>query len=358
MTNQDVNEQNAAPGEPQAGEGISSQDVAALHAPVLKERCVELLAPVLAEPGSVAIDGTLGMGGHTEALLEACPNARVIGIDRDPRALTLASTRLARFGDRFQGVLTTYDQIAKVAREHGNGGRVNAILLDLGVSSLQLDDAERGFAYAHDAVLDMRMGESGPTAADLLATASEGELRRIISVYGEERFASAIAREIVRRRDADPVTRTGQLADLVRQCIPAPARRTGGNPAKRTFQALRIAVNDELRILEDTLPAALESLAVGGRIAVESYHSLEDRLVKQAFARGATSSAPPDLPIVLPEHAPYLRLLTRGAEVADAAELARNPRSASVRLRAAELLRPLPATANRSATHNRPRRKK
>lgn len=328
----------------------AATEAAALHTPVLRDRCVELLAPALAEPGSVAIDGTLGMGGHSEAILEACPNARVIGIDRDPRALELASARLARFGDRFTGVLTTYDAVAKVAAKHGPGGRVQAILLDLGVSSLQLDDAERGFSYAQDAELDMRMGDTGPSAADLLATASESELRRIISVYGEERFAGAIAREIVRRRGTSPVRRTGELADLVRDCIPAPARRTGGNPAKRTFQALRIAVNDELRILERTLPAALSALSVGGRIAVESYHSLEDRMVKQAFAAGAQSSAPPGLPVALPEHAPYLRLLTRGAEVADAAELASNPRSASVRLRAAQLLRPAPNSLSRPAS--------
>jgi len=227
-----------------------------------------------------------------------------------------------------------------VARQCGVGARVDGVLMDLGVSSLQLDEAERGFAYSKDAPLDMRMdATSGPSAADLLATASEGELIRILRTYGEEKFAPRIARLIIRRRDEAPITRTGELVDIIREAIPAPARRTGGNPAKRTFQALRVAVNDELTILERALPKALASLRVGGRLVVESYQSLEDRIVKDVLRRGSSSAAPPGLPIIPDDMAPSLRLLTKGAGRADRAEQDHNPRSASVRLRGAQLIR-------------------
>ncbi|GAA1969705.1 16S rRNA (cytosine(1402)-N(4))-methyltransferase RsmH [Isoptericola halotolerans] len=315
------------------------------HVPVLLQRCVDLLAPALAAPGSVLVDCTLGMGGHTEAVLEQLPGARVVGIDRDPQALELASARLARFGDRFMPVHAVYDDVADVAAEHAGSddGLVQAVLMDLGVSSLQLDEAGRGFAYAQDAPLDMRMDQSrGLTAADVLNTYEERELARILRVYGEERFAPRVARALVRRRDERPWERTAELAEVVRAAIPAAARKTGGNPSKRTFQALRIEVNGELEVLERAVPAAIESLAVGGRIVVESYHSLEDRIVKRAIARGLTSSAPAGLPVEPETHRPYLEALTRGAEEADAAELERNPRSASVRLRAARRLRPTP----------------
>ncbi|WP_448071700.1 16S rRNA (cytosine(1402)-N(4))-methyltransferase RsmH [Georgenia yuyongxinii] len=321
---------------------MSEADAASRHLPVLAERCLDLLAPALEPAGAVLIDATLGMGGHTEAALRRFPALHVVGIDRDPQAIALASTRLAAF-DRFTAVHTTYDHIDDVAARYGDGGRVQGVLMDLGVSSLQLDEAERGFAYAQDAPLDMRMDQStGVSAAELLARADEAELRRILRVYGEEKFAGRIAKAIVARRETIPLTRTGELVDIVRENIPAAARRTGGNPAKRTFQALRIAVNGELEVLERALPRAVEALAVRGRIVVESYHSLEDRAVKTVLARGATSSAPPDLPIEPETHRPYLRLLTRGAEEADAAEQARNPRAKSVRLRAAERLRPTP----------------
>ncbi|WP_402467968.1 16S rRNA (cytosine(1402)-N(4))-methyltransferase RsmH [Isoptericola aurantiacus] len=312
------------------------------HVPVLLQRCVDLLAPALSAPGSVLVDCTLGMGGHTEAVLEQVPTARVLGIDRDTQALELAGRRLARFGDRFTPVHAVYDEIADVVDEHA-GGAVQGVLMDLGVSSLQLDEAERGFAYAQDAPLDMRMDQSqGITAADVLNTYDVGDLIRILREYGEERFAPRVARALVRRREERPWERTGELAELVRASIPAATRRTGGNPAKRTFQALRIEVNGELEVLERAVPAAIEVLAVDGRIVVESYHSLEDRLVKRAIARGTTSSAPPGLPVEPETHRPYLEALTRGAEDADAAELERNPRSASVRLRAARRLRPTP----------------
>lgn len=302
------------------------------HVPVLAERCVDLLAPVL-QDGGLLVDATLGMGGHTERVLHALPAARVVGIDRDPEAIALARARLASFGERFRAVHATYDAIGEIVRREGGA---NAVLMDLGVSSLQLDETGRGFSYSQDAPLDMRMDPTtGPTAAELLARAPEQELRRIIGEFGEERFAGRIAREIVRRRQASPIRTTAELVEIIRTCIPAPARRQGGNPAKRTFQALRIAVNRELEILASALPAAIDALAPGGRIVVLSYHSLEDRIVKREFTRRATSSAPPGLP-ELPEHRPTLRLLTRGAEKAGEAEVAANPRAASVRLRAAE----------------------
>ncbi len=324
------------------------QDAASRHVPVMRDRCVELMAPALDHEGAVAIDGTLGMGGHTEALLERCPLARVVGIDRDEQAIALASERLARFGDRFVAHHATYDDMAGALATAGVGA-ADAILLDLGVSSLQIDEPERGFSYAQDAPLDMRMDRSEPrTAADLLREEDEREIARILKVYGEERFAPRIARAIVRRRETAPLTRSTELADLVLEAMPAAARHApGGHPAKRTFQALRIAVNRELEVLDRAIPAAIEAVGVGGRVVVMSYHSLEDRLVKHAFAAGAESDAPPGLPVVPDEAQPYLKLLTRGAEKASAGEAGANPRSPPVRLRAAERLRPTPRSRRR-----------
>ena len=320
----------------------NERSAAERHVPVLAQRCLDLLAPAVERPGAVLVDATLGMGGHSELALRRFPELRVVGIDRDPQAIALAGQRLAPFGDRFTAVHAVYDDVDRVVAEHAGGG-VEGILMDLGVSSLQLDEADRGFAYSQDAPLDMRMDPTlGTSAAELLATASAEELRRILRDYGEERFAGRIASAVLRRRQTQPLARTGELVDLVRASIPAATRRTGGNPAKRTFQALRIAVNDELSVLEHALPRALESLVVGGRIVVMSYHSLEDRAVKRALARGATSSAPPDFPVEPETHRPYLRLLTRGAEEADEAEREANPRATSVRLRAAERTRPTP----------------
>lgn len=309
------------------------------HTPVLLQRCVALLAPALTAPGAVVVDATLGMGGHSEALLTRCPQARLVGIDRDPQAIELAGRRLAQFSGRVTLVHAVYDEIAAVLADLGLPS-VQGVLLDLGVSSLQLDEASRGFAYAHDAPLDMRMDQTtGITAAEVLNTYAASDLARILRVYGEERFAKRIAEAVVRERARAPFTSSARLVDLVRACVPAPARRTGGNPAKRTFQALRIEVNRELEVLERALPAAVDSLEVGGRIVVMSYHSLEDRLVKQVLGVGARSTGPIDLPVELPEHAPVLRLLTRGAETASPEEIEANPRAASVRLRAAERLR-------------------
>jgi 16S rRNA (cytosine1402-N4)-methyltransferase len=220
---------------------------------------------------------------------------------------------------------------------------VHGVLFDLGVSSLQLDEAERGFAYAVDAPLDMRMDPTeGVTAADVLNTYDERELTRVLREYGEERFAARIARAVVRERGREPFDTSARLVEIVRSNVPAATRRVGGHPAKRTFQALRIEVNGELEVLGRAVPAAVDALAVGGRIVVLAYHSLEDRIVKQVLTAGAASTTPPDLPVELPEHAPRLRLLTRGSEEASAEEVAENPRAASVRLRAAERVLPGP----------------
>ncbi len=346
------------PSEPQPEE--EEQPADARHLPVLRQRVVDLLAPALTAPGAVLVDATLGMGGHSEAVLGQVPNARVVGIDRDPAALRLAGTRLERFGDRFIGVHATYDELPAVLAAQGLRS-VAGVLFDLGVSSLQLDEPDRGFAYRFDAPLDMRMDPTrGSTAADLLNEASPGELTRILRDYGEERFARRIAEAVVRRRHTAPFISSAALVELLYDVIPAPARRTGGHPAKRTFQALRMAVNDELGGLERAIPAALAAVHRGGRVVVESYHSLEDRLVKRAFQQVTTSRVPPDLPVV-PQglEAPF-RAVTRGAEQADADEVSGNSRAASVRLRAVERVTssqpkaPARNTSNYSLTGGRP----
>lgn len=311
-----------------------------LHLPVLAARCLQLLEGSLAAPGAVLVDATLGMGGHSKYLLERLPNLRVIGIDRDAQARAVAAQRLAPFADRVTIAGATYDQLEEVLEACGVES-VDGILADLGVSSLQLDQAERGFSYAQDAPLDMRMNqESGFTAAELLAQAEASEIRRILWTWGEEKFAAQIAQAIVRQRENKPLQTTAELVELIRQTIPAPARRQGGNPAKRSFQALRIAVNGELDSLTAFLPRALERLKVGGHMVVESYQSLEDRLVKQAFKQGISPTQLWDLPVALPQTQPWLRGLTKGAEKADEAEIARNSRAASVRLRAVAKLGP------------------
>lgn len=307
--------------------------------PVLLSRCVELLAPALQATGAVFVDTTLGLAGHSEAVLRACPAARLVGIDRDPQALRLAGERLAAFEDRVTLVHAVYDEFDDVLDSLGID-RVGGVLMDLGVSSLQLDETDRGFSYARDAPLDMRMDTSrGLTAAELLASTDEKELTRILRVYGEERFAPRIARGVVTRLKREPLTGSADLVDVIRSAIPAAARRDGGNPAKRSFQALRMAVNDELGALERALPQVLARTRVGGRVVVEAYQSLEDRLVKTAFASACADQAPPGLPVVPPHlRAEYVPVI-RGAELADAEEIERNGRSASVRLRAVERVR-------------------
>jgi len=316
------------------------------HVPVLLHRCVELLTPALTRrnpdgSGALLVDATVGAGGHAERFLTDLPGLRLLGLDRDPNALGITRARLAPFADRVTLVQTRYDGIAGALAESGYPATesVDGVLFDLGVSSMQLDQAERGFAYARDAPLDMRMDPAAPlTAADVINTYDQAELAGILHRYGEERFARRIAAHIVRQRARTPFTSTAQLVELLYQAIPAPARRTGGHPAKRTFQALRIAVNDELESLRQALPAALDALAVAGRVVVLAYQSLEDRIVKRVFADAVASRTPVDLPVELPGHEPLFRSLTHGAERADASEIDRNPRSAAVRLRALERL--------------------
>ncbi len=308
------------------------------HIPVLLERSLDLLAPALERSGAVMVDATLGLGGHTEAALDRFPGLTVVGLDRDTDALAASGERLARFGERFQPVHTVYDGIREALDGLGHIA-ADAVLFDLGVSSMQLDEAERGFAYSQDAPLDMRMDRTtGPTAAVVLAEYPEGELRRIFYAYGEEKLAPRYARRIVEARQSAPIERSGQLNQIIFDATPRSAQRTG-HPAKRVYQALRIEVNAELAALEAALPAALDSLTIGGRIVVLAYQSLEDRIVKRELAARSRSTAPAGLPMELPEHRPEYRLLVRGAELADETERARNPRAIPVRLRAAERLR-------------------
>jgi 16S rRNA (cytosine1402-N4)-methyltransferase len=315
------------------------KDISTLHEPVLLQRTLDVLGPALEKDGAILVDCTLGLGGHSEAFLETFPSLTLIGIDRDPNALRLAGERLARFASRTHLVHAVYDEIADVVADLGFKS-VDAILLDLGVSSMQLDEAGRGFAYSYEAPLDMRMNpEAGKTAADVVNSYTEPELARIFKEYGEERYAKAVAAEIVSARKAKPFATSTELAALIAKVIPFIPGKSSGHPAKRVFQALRIEVNGELEVLTDTMPAALSVLAVGGRILVLSYHSLEDRIVKQALVAAATSSAPLELPFELPEHAPTIRLLVKGAEAATEREIQQNPRAASVRMRAAEKIR-------------------
>jgi 16S rRNA (cytosine1402-N4)-methyltransferase len=309
------------------------------HVPVLVDRVVALFGPALIRPGSVLVDATLGLGGHAEALLRSCPEAHVVGLDRDSEALSMARARLQDFAERVTVVHAVFDRLGEVLSGLGYGP-VDGVLFDLGVSSLQIDVRVRGFAYAEDSPLDMRMdAATGPTAADILNSYSAKDLARILRAYGEERFARRIADSIVRERARAPFETSARLVELIRDSIPAPARRSGGHPAKRTFQALRIEVNDELAVLRRALPAAIDRLAVGGRMVILSYQSLEDRLAKQAIRARARPDVPEDLPVVPADREPELRELVRGAERASVQEIAANPRAASVRLRAAERIR-------------------
>lgn len=308
------------------------------HEPVMKDRVLTLLAPALADD-AVLIDATVGLGGHSEAALQRFPRLRVIGLDRDPQALALSQERLSAYGDRVTLVHAVYDEIPEVLERLGIPN-VQGVLFDLGVSSMQLDLVERGFAYSVDAPLDMRMDSTtGITAAEVLNTYSAPDLARILRDYGDERFAKRIADRVARERVQQPFDTSARLVDIIRESIPAPARRTGGNPAKRTFQALRIEVNGELDALRGAIPAALDSLSVGGRIVVMAYQSLEDKIVKSALAEGARVDVPEGLPFIPEDRQPWLRLVTRGSEKASDAEISDNSRAASVRVRCAEVLR-------------------
>jgi 16S rRNA (cytosine1402-N4)-methyltransferase len=322
--------------------GVDMGELRGTHVPVLLERCLELLAPALQTPdgagrdGAVHVDFTLGLGGHAEAVLEAHPRAVLVGLDRDTEALAHSRHRLARFADRTHLVHAVYDELPDVLRTLGLPA-IHSGLFDLGVSSLQLDEVDRGFAYSRDASLDMRMDQSqGMTAEQVVNDYPPGELVRILRVYGEEKFATRVVSSIVKERAKARITSSTALADLIRDAIPAAARRTGGNPAKRTFQALRIEVNGELAALETAVPAALDALASHGRLVVMSYQSLEDRIVKRAITARTRSTGPIDLPVELPGTGPTMRLLTRGSELPSEAEVAANPRAASVKLRAVQ----------------------
>ncbi|PJM77036.1 16S rRNA (cytosine(1402)-N(4))-methyltransferase RsmH [Bifidobacterium felsineum] len=318
-------------------------DLTTIHQPVLLQDCVDLMAPALDHEGAIAVDCTLGIAGHSTAFLKSSPKARLIGIDRDSEALALATKRMEQEGlaDRFTPVHAAFDELERVLEDQGVE-RVDAVFMDLGLSSLQIDETDRGFSYSHDAPLDMRMDVSQElTAQRILATYDAPQLVRIFREYGEERFARQIARAIVMDREKEPLTTTGQLNALVERVVPK-AHRPAGNPAKRVFQALRIEVNGELAKLASTLPQAANHLNVGGRLVVESYHSLEDKTSKTFMANGLKIDAPADLPIIPPDAQPFFRELTRGAVKADEEEITSNPRSASVRLRAVELTRPIP----------------
>ena len=303
----------------------------------MRDRCVDLLAPaILASENPVVVDGTLGLGGHTEALLQRFENLTVIGIDRDEIALERASQRLAPFGDRLKTAHCVFDEISTVVSDFGFS-TINGALFDLGVSSIQLDESDRGFSYSQDAPLDMRMDRSrGITASEILNTYEPGKLVNILRAYGEEKFATRIVENIVKARAKAPLNSTTELATLVKESIPAATRRTGGNPAKRTFQALRIEANDELGAISRALPQALNLLMVGGRLVVMSFQSLEDRIVKEIFTEASTSKSPRNLPVELPEYAAKFSLVFRSSQTPSDEELASNPRSASVRLRAIE----------------------
>ncbi len=305
----------------------------------MRDTCVDLLTPAVNKSETpVVVDATLGLGGHSEALLNSNPNLVLIGIDRDLDAIVKAKNRLAKFENRVKLNHAIFDEITDVVNSFGFE-QVDGILFDLGVSSMQLDQSDRGFSYSQDAPLDMRMDQStGITASEIINTYAPGELVRILRTYGEEKFATRIVENIVKERAKAPLNSTAQLATLVKESIPAATRRTGGNPAKRTFQALRIETNDELGAVNRAIPQALELLKVGGRLVVMSFQSLEDRIVKEIFTEATTSGTPRDLPIDLPEFAAKFALVVRGSVLPSEAEIAANSRAQSVRLRAIERL--------------------
>lgn len=303
----------------------------------MRDRCIDLLTPSIemhAQP--VVVDATLGLGGHTEALLERFPQLTVIGIDRDASALAIAKQRLSSFGDRVKTSHAIFDEISNVVLSHGCT-HVSGVLFDLGVSSMQIDESRRGFSYSHDAPLDMRMDASQEiTAFEIVNYYEPGTLVKILRTFGEEKFATRIVENIVKARAQAPLNSTLELAALVKESIPAATRRTGGNPAKRTFQALRIAVNDELGAITRAIPQALDLIDVGGRVVVMSFQSLEDKIIKEIFVDASTSKSPRNLPMDLPQFAAKFALVLRSSEKASEDEQIENPRSTSVRLRAIE----------------------
>ena len=309
----------------------------ALHVPVALDRCIEILTPAInASNQPVIVDATLGLGGHSFELLKRFPNLKIIAIDRDSKAIDIARGKLKEFENRVSFNQAIYSDFSEVLQRN-SVEKIDGALFDLGVSSMQLDFDERGFSYSRRAPLDMRMDQSQTLTAQLiLDTYEKPELIRILKEYGEEKFANKIATKIVSNRGK--ITDTLVLADLVKESIPAPARRTGGNPAKRTFQALRIEVNGELRAIEIAIPSALQALRIGGRLAVMSYQSLEDKIVKRCFEEVTKSGTPLRLPIELPGSKAKFKMLSRGSEGAGESEIEANPRAQSMRLRAIERL--------------------
>lgn len=301
-----------------------------VHRPVMVDEVVALVAGV---PAGEMLDATVGGGGHCAAILSSRSDLSIVGIDRDPAALSAARTRLADFGDRVRLVRSRFDGLGAVLAELGIA-QLSGFLFDLGVSSPQLDDPDRGFSFRNDGPLDMRMDTDGAmTAADIVNSYDQGQLVRLLREHSDERFASRIARAIV---DARPIQSTVRLAEVVVSAIPAATRRTGGHPARRAFQAIRIEVNDELRVIEPALREALDALAVGGRGIVLTYHSGEDRIVKDVFRRRTESKDPPGLPVV---STPVTFAIGRpAARRPTTAEQAANPRAASARLRSVERL--------------------
>ena len=317
----------------------AQQDQAYGHRPVLLDECLEALA---IRPDGIYVDGTLGRAGHSlEILRRLGPEGRLIGVDRDETAIQAAQERLAEFAGRFTLVHSNFSRVGEILDELGIR-QVDGMLFDLGVSSPQLDEAERGFSYLQDAPLDMRMDRSAAlTARDVVNTWSYEELRRILFEYGEERYAPAIARAMVRQREQQAIETTGELTELIKKAMPPAALREKQHPAKRSFQAIRIAVNGELEELEPMLQAAVEHLAVGGRLAVISFHSLEDRIIKKTFQQlAAGCTCPPEFPVCVCGKKPRIRLVSRKPITATQAELTYNPRARSAKLRVAEKLEP------------------
>ena len=307
------------------------------HASVMLDRCIALLSPAIEKPSNpIVVDATLGLGGHSYALLEKFPNLKIIGLDRDLSAIEKSSSRLAKFSDRTTIVHAVYDEMPAILKSLGIAN-VQGILFDLGVSSMQLDQVARGFSYSNDAPLDMRMDQSrGVSAKEVIDSYSRNDLIRIIREYGEERFATRIVDNLIAAREKGGINSTAELADLVKSSIPAPARRVGGNPAKRTFQALRIEVNQELEILQRAIPRAMDCLTVGGRMVVMSFQSLEDKIVKRFFTAATESKTPVGLPVEIEALAAKFKLVFSGSEKASQQEIEENSRAQSVRLRAIE----------------------
>ena len=313
-----------------------AEDMAYGHKPVLLDECLTALN---IRPDGIYLDGTLGRAGHSLEIVRRLTTGRLIAVDRDETALAAARERLADYMDRVTLVHSNFDRLGEILEELGLDG-VDGMLFDLGVSSPQLDDAERGFSYMHEAPLDMRMDRTAPLSAhQVVNTWPYEELRRILFEYGEERYAPAIASAICRRREEKPIETTLELAELIRQAMPAKALREKQHPAKRSFQAIRIAVNGELDALPPMLRAAADGLKTGGRLAVISFHSLEDRIVKRTLAELATGcTCPPEFPVCVCGKTPKMKLVTRKPVVSGPAELTYNPRARSAKLRVAEKL--------------------